>query len=107
MAINARRKRFLLALPTPRDLRFVKQTAEARRACDRCGLLDRAVTTQNLVTYYGPAVCPQCKQVRGLRPKERSIDLAWLRSACGLRSAEAYRHAWRERGEVVADERRA
>jgi hypothetical protein len=98
--ISARRRRFLLRLPTPRELVFVKQSQDARRPCPKCGKLDRAVTTQRWVTYYGPAVCPCCGHVRGLRPRERTIDREWLRAACGLRSAEAYRSAWRERLEV-------
>lgn len=98
--VTARRRRFLLRLPTPRDVVFTKQTNDARRPCEGCGMLDRAVTTQRWVTYYGPAVCPRCGHVRGLRPKERAIDRQWLKTACGLRSADAYRRAWRERVEI-------
>jgi hypothetical protein len=84
----------------PAELRFVKQTDAARRPCPVCGRRDRAVTTRQWITYYGPARCGDCGTVRGLRALARWIDLKWLREQTGLRSDAAYRSAWRERLEV-------
>jgi hypothetical protein len=98
--IDARRKRFLERLPMPAELRFIKQTDAARRPCPVCGRRDRAVTTRQWITYYGPAQCGDCGHVRGLRALARWIDLKWLREQTGLKSDAAYRSAWRERLEV-------
>jgi len=54
-----------------------KQPKTARRACPECGELDRAVSSRELITYYGPTRCAGCGRDRPLRKVERPID--WVR----------------------------
>lgn len=74
--LSRRRKR---PLP-PRD-RWprAKQPAEARRPCPHCGHLDRAVSSREQITYYGPAKCEQCGTLRNLRKVERPPDWELIR----------------------------
>ena len=74
--MRRRRKR---PLP-PRDKwPRAKQSADARRACPQCGRLDRAVSSREQITYYGPAKCEQCGAERALRKVERPPDWDLMR----------------------------
>lgn len=56
-----------------------KQTRAVRRKCKGCGQLDRAVSSREQLTYYGPAHCEHCGRKRGLRKVERPIDYRRLK----------------------------
>jgi hypothetical protein len=80
----------MIAIPTtagrsnqvpPRDQwPRLKQSPADRPAC-ACGHILRPVSTQGPVTYYGPATCPGCGNVRPLTKRERRVDVAALRAA--------------------------
>lgn len=51
-----------------------KQPPGSRRACAQCGHPDRAVSSREQITYYGPCKCERCDAVRPLRKVERPVD---------------------------------
>ncbi|QDV23445.1 hypothetical protein Q31a_17430 [Aureliella helgolandensis] len=67
--------------PLPPRYRWPRgtQPPTARRPCKHCGELDRAVSSRELLTYYGPTRC-SCGAERPLRKVERPIDWAALRA---------------------------
>lgn len=70
-----RRKR---PLPPRHRWPRAKQPQSSRRPCPACGRLDRAVSSRQQITYYGPGHCV-CGQQRALRKVERPVDWETLR----------------------------
>lgn len=74
--INAAKRK----APLPPRARWPRamQPQSARRPCAHCGRLDRAVSSRQQITYYGPTRCA-CGKCRSLRKVERPIDWQALR----------------------------
>ncbi|MEM9825211.1 MAG: hypothetical protein AAF958_01420 [Planctomycetota bacterium] len=104
--ITARRRDWLLSLPSPERAKFLPKSRAEGTRCKFCDYPDRAVTSQPWMTWYGPVKCRNCGRVRpGLTKVTRQIDLEWLQRETGLRTEAEYRSALRERDQLIESER--